>query len=210
MGRHAAGVLAAAGVLLGSGLLGGCGVFEETGSGDCDGLADDCSHLVDVRGAHAHFSVRVPDTWGIGAAREDAACDSVYYRFDDLPDGWGRMRVEAVPTDCEVAEANSSIGNGQHGLYRTLEDVPEPEDVDTMTTALGEAAVFVQEYFECTNECERWDEPVAIITLDDPVDPAYPTLVLRGEQDRLSRGDLEEILGALEESYPPPSASPSS
>jgi hypothetical protein len=115
-----------------------------------------------------------------------------------------------VPSDCEVAGSNSSIGNGQHGLYRTLEDVPEPEAVDTTTTALGEATVFVQEYFECTNECERWDEPVAIITLDDPVDPAYPTLVLRGEQDRLARSELEEILGALEESYPPPSASPSS
>jgi len=192
------------------GLLQGCGASDasdgsDSSGSDCEGLADDCSHLVDVRGAHVHFTVRVPSTWGIADVREDAVCDSASYRFDDLPDGWGRLRVEAVPADCEVAGSSSSIGNGTHGTYRTIDDVPEPEEAASVETALGEAVVFTQEYFECTNSCERWHEPVAIITLTDPVDRAYPTLVLRGERDGLSREELEDILDALEAPYPPPS-----
>ena len=192
---------------LGCGLLNGCGVLDEVTSRDCEDRTDDCSHVVVVRGAHAHFSVRVPETRGIGSAREDDVCDSASYRFDELPDVWGRLQVEAVPSDCDVSESSSSIGNGTHGTYRTIDDVPEPEDVASVDTALGEATVFTQEYFECTNSCDRWQEPVAIVTLDAPVDPGYPTLVLRGEQDRLSRAALEAILGDLKEPYPPPSES---
>ncbi len=153
--------------LLCCGVLAACDASSATGTG-CEGLPDDCSHVVEVRGTHVHFSVRVPETWGIGYAREDAVCGSASYRFDELPDDGGRLRVEAVPTECD-------------------------------------AVVFTQEYYECTNSCERWHEPVAIITLDDPVDPDYPTLVVRAERDELSRSDLEELLGALEEPYPPPS-----
>ena len=193
---HAAAVTALMGGVLG-GLLGGCSVLDRS-SGSCEGLADDCSHLVDVRGTHAVFTVRVPETWGIGSAREDAVCDSASYRFDELPDVWGRLVVEAVPTRCPEAGSNTAIGNGSHGVYRTVDDVPHPEDLSTVRTAVGEATVFTQEYYECTNSCHRWHEPVAIIALDDPVDPGYPTLVLRGQQDRLTRAELEEILHGLE------------
>ncbi len=190
--------------LLCCGLLAACDASSATGSG-CEGLADDCSHVVEVRGSHVHFSMRVPETWGIGYAREDAVCGSASYRFYELPDDGGRLRVEAVPTECDAASSSSSIGNGSHGTYRTIDDVPEPEDVGSVETLLGDAVVFTQEYYECTNSCERWHEPVAIITLDDPVDPDYPTLVVRAERVELSRSDLEELLGALEEPYPPPS-----
>lgn len=196
---HAAAVAAVLG-----GLLSACG-SSDPGSSDasaCPGLADDCSHLVEVRGAHTAYTVRVPRMWGIASAREDDVCGSSSYRFDDLPDGWGRLVVEAVPTRCAEARSNASIGNGSHGVYRTLEDVPAPEDVATVRTAVGEATVFTQEYYECTNSCERWQEPVAIVELDDPLDPAYPTLVLRGEQDRLSRAELETILRGLAAPYP--------
>ena len=197
------------GVLIGCALTAGCDTSERSdpqgpSSTDCAGLADDCSHVVDVRGAHTHFSVRVPATWGIGSVTEDAVCDSGSYRFEDLTEARERLRVEAVPTDCEAAGSNSSIGNGSHGTYRTIDDVPEPEEVASVQTPVGGAVVFTQEYYECTNSCERWDEPVAIITLDAPVRPGYPTLVLRGERDSLSRTELEEILAALEEPYPPP------
>jgi hypothetical protein len=196
------------GMVLGWGLLVGCDVA--TGSDGpaasewCEGLADDCSHVVEVRGAHAHFSVRVPASWGIVDLREDAVCDSASYKLGELPGGEGRLRAEAVPAECEVAEANDTIGNGTHGTYRTIEDVPEPQQVAQVETVLGEAVLFTQEYFECTNSCERWQEPVAIITLDEPVDRDYPTLVLRGERDELSVSDLEDILDALEQPYPPP------
>jgi hypothetical protein len=57
--------------------------------------------------------------------------------------------------------------------------------------------VFVQEYVECTNSRDRWDEPVAIVTVDAPVDAAYPTLVVRGEKDLVSRAEVEEIVATL-------------
>ncbi len=179
-------------VLLGAlGLVAGC----DSDSGEADG-----SHEVEVRGARVGFVIEVPREWGITEVDDDRVCGSVWYRLGDL-------RIEAVPTTCEEATANDAqIGNGYHGVFRTLADVPEPRGVEEVATGLGPASVFTQEYYECTNECDEWDEPVAIVTLDEPVDPGYPTLVVRAYHDDLSRSRLEDMVGSLEAPYVPESS----
>jgi hypothetical protein len=159
------------------------------------------SHQLEVRGTRTAFSVEVPDDWGITDVWDASRCGSVSYRVAQASSQ--RLLVEAVPTSCAEAAENTQVGNGFHGVYRTLDDVPEPKGKATVTTGLGEAVVFTQKYFECTNSCDDWAEPVAIITLDSPVDPAYPTLVVRGEKDTVSRADLEDIVASLEPPYVP-------
>lgn len=168
------------------------GVLLLPALGSCtdDGGDPDGTHVVEVRGAHVAFTVEVPEDWGITWVDDAAVCGSAHYELGDLV-------LQAVPTVCDEATANDRIGNGFHGVYRTVEDVPEPRQITTVDTALGPAQVFTQSYFECTNSCSDWDEPVAIVTLEEPVDPEYPTLVVRAEQDDVSREDLETIVESL-------------
>jgi hypothetical protein len=169
----------------------------------CDGSisvgGDDDTHRLEVRGAHTAFDLEVPQDWGITDVSEAGACGSVSY--DVAEDGATRLVIEAVPTACAEAGENGQIGNGQHGIYRTVDDIPDPQDSEAVETALGSATVVTQEYFECTNSCDNWDEPVAIVTLDAPVDAGYPTLVVRGEKDQVSRADFEEIVATLAAPY---------
>ena len=162
---------------------------------------DEDTHGLEVRGTHTAFAVEVPDDWAITDVWDADTCGSVSYVVAE--DGERRLVVEAVPTSCPDAGQDSQIGNGFHGVYRTLDDVPDPQDPEDVTTGTGQATVFTQEYFECTNSCDRWDEPVAIVTLDQPVDAGYPTLVLRGEKDSVSRAELEEIVASLAAPYVP-------
>ena len=177
--------LAALAVLLATSLS-GCG----------DYFGGDDSHTVEVHGAHTGFTIEVPEDWGISYVDDTAVCDSVSYTL-------GQLRLEAVPTSCPDAEQNTEIGNGKHGVYRVLDDVPEPKDVEQLETELGSVEVFEQSYFECTNECDRWDEPVAIVTVDDPVDPAYPTLVVRAHRDQVERSTFEDLVETLAAAYEP-------
>ncbi len=170
----------------------------------CEGsvsVGGDATHQLEVRGAHTGFDLEVPVDWAITDVWDAAACGSVSY--DVAEDGATRLVIEAVPTSCAEAGQDSQIGNGFHGIYRTVDDVPEPEDSAIVSTKLGEATVFTQEYFECTNECERWDEPVAIVTVDTPVDAGYPTLLIRAEKDKVSRADFEDIVATLAAPYVP-------
>jgi hypothetical protein len=150
---------------------------------------------LEVRGTHTAFNLDVPEDWAITDVRDAGTCGSVSYRIDARSEA--RLVVEAVPTQCAEAQENTEIGNGRHGVYRTVADVPEPREEKSVDTGLGTATLFTQTYFECTNSCDNGNEPVAIVTLDAPVDAGYPTLVVRGEKETVSRADLEEIVASL-------------
>ena len=169
--------------------------------GSVDIGSDDDTHALEVRGARTAWELEVPRDWAITDVWEADVCGSVSYVVSEA--GRTRLVIRAMPADCPEAEQNTQIGNGFHGVYRTIDDVPDPQDQETVPTDLGEATVFTQEYFECTNECERWDEPVAIVTVDSPVDAGYPTLVVRGEKDTVPRAEFEEIVATLAAPYVP-------
>ncbi|MFD0557599.1 hypothetical protein FB566_2879 [Stackebrandtia endophytica] len=139
------------------------------------------------------FELRVPGGAAIDRVEvlDDAeGCALVRYGFDDYG-----LVVEAVSRSCEVTDRQ--IINGHHGRYRTMADVPAAEDVVTVGTNLGDAEIFVQQYAEYTNLTSKWTEPVAVVTFDVPVDPEYPTLVLRSEKAGLDRDEFTEVVAGL-------------
>ncbi|MDA3649439.1 hypothetical protein LZ318_02975 [Saccharopolyspora indica] len=123
---------------------------------------------------------------------EDAPdCPATRYEFGD------DLVLEAFSTGCAVA-APQRVLNGRHGTYRTLADVPGAIDVQEVATGVGRAQVFLQDYEEHTNFSSEWREPVAIVTLDDPVDAEFPTLLLRSDKAALSLDDLIVVVTSLQ------------
>lgn len=163
-------------------------------SGCQDDEADPISRetrSVTVDGDHVAFTIAVPEHWA------DDEQDTLTGDCGQFTQQLGELTVQAVPTSCRDAATDGNIGNGHHGTFRTLGDVPEPMSVQSIETALGPATLFTQEYYECTNSCERWHEAWVIVDLTDPVDPAYPTLSLRASDD-LGLTDIQQIAETLE------------
>jgi hypothetical protein len=106
-----------------------------------------------------------------------------------------RILLSAYSTSCEPAD-NSRPGNGRHGTYRSTADIPADRRSGAVTfrTPLGEATAFTQPYYECTNSCHDYTEPVAVITLDHPRDTAYRALVVYGDKGTISLDRLTTVL----------------
>ena len=87
------------------------------------------------------------------------------------------IRLTAYATNCTAGD-NEKPGNGRHGVYRTTADIAAQRRSAAVTvpTALGPATAFNQPYYECTNSCGNYTEPVAVITLKNPDDLAFPAL----------------------------------
>lgn len=105
-----------------------------------------------------------------------------------------RIGLSAYAASCEPD--TSRPGNGHHGAYRTTADIPADRRSGAVTfrTALGEATAFLQPYYECTNACRNYTEPVAVITLDHPTRPEYPALVAYGDKGSIG---LEQLTTEL-------------
>ncbi|MDG6109916.1 hypothetical protein Daura_19110 [Dactylosporangium aurantiacum] len=107
----------------------------------------------------------------------------------------GAVRFLAYATTC-ATDGNDRLINGRHGVYRTAEDVPRERRAGaaTVQTALGEAIVFMQPYSEYTNSSNHYTEPVSVITLRQPADPAYRTVVVLSEKGTLSLEQLTTLV----------------
>jgi hypothetical protein len=112
----------------------------------------------------------------------------------------GTVDLVAFGSSCDTGN-NAQPGNGRHGVYRTTADIPADRSSGAVTvqTALGQATAFSQSYYECTNSCKNYTEPVAVITLTHPNDPAYPALMAYSAKgsiglDRLTAFLRDQIL----------------
>jgi hypothetical protein len=107
----------------------------------------------------------------------------------------GVVRFVAYATTCK-AENNTRLSNGRHGIYRTVADIPADRRAAAVTvqTPLGEATVFTQPYSEYTNSENHYTEPVAVITLTKPADPAYAALTVMSEKGVLTLEGLTALL----------------
>jgi hypothetical protein len=105
------------------------------------------------------------------------------------------VRLSAYAQGCPVTD-NGRPGNGRHGVYRSAADVPADRLASSIKvhTALGDAVVFAQPYYECTNSCRDYTEPVAVITLDHPQDPRYPGLMVYSERGTIGLDQLATLL----------------
>lgn len=159
--------------------------------------ADDEQSRITVSGEQVAFELMAPTGTAIsqvvigGSSGEADDCKVVDYLFNAHG-----LEIEAIPADCKVQNGQQII-NGNHGAYRTMADVPKPEAVAEVKTFLGRATVFTQSYAEYTNTSSHWDEPVAVISFDDPVDPDYPTLVVRSNRGELDRGQFTDLVKGL-------------
>ncbi len=141
------------------------------------------------------FEIKVPSgtmiTRFYSGARRECAIAEVDFSEHGL-------RAYAAARTCDIP-ARGRTGNGHHGLYRTIADVAAPKTVQRVETWLGPADVFSQDYYECTNACRNYTEPVAIVMLQQPVNPDFPTLVLISTKGELARPDFTRLVRDLAE-----------
>jgi hypothetical protein len=106
-----------------------------------------------------------------------------------------RILLSAYSTSCESSDTDRPI-NGRHGTYRSTADIPADRRSAAVTfrTALGEATAFMQPYSEYTNSSHHYTEPVAVITLDHPLDPSYRALVAYGDKGSIGLEQLRTVL----------------
>jgi hypothetical protein len=119
-------------------------------------------------------------------------------RAASVSDGASYMRLELNSRGCAGIEQDSQIGNGYHGVYVGIDDVPEPQDVAEQDVAAGTLTTFSQEYFECTNSCSDFDDNVGLLALTSPPDPDFPTLVLLDEKGEHPIEDLVALADAIQ------------
>ena len=105
----------------------------------------------------------------------------------------GAVTLVAYASTCEHGD-NTHPGNGRHGVYRGPSDIPAERHGTAVATALGPATVFEQPYYECTNSCSTFTEPVAVIVLDHPADPAYPVLTAYSAKGTAGRDRLTALV----------------
>ncbi|WP_189132247.1 hypothetical protein [Wenjunlia tyrosinilytica] len=111
----------------------------------------------------------------------------------------GKDRIasfQVFAKSCEPTRDNDKPGNGYHGVYRSPEDIPADlrGSAERVPTAIGSALVFDQRYYECTNSCRTWTEPVAVIDLTHPADASHPALVVISPQGRLGHAELAALI----------------
>jgi hypothetical protein len=109
------------------------------------------------------------------------------------------VAVTAYPADMPLGYANTGLGNGRYGVYRTTADIPADElaSATHVQTALGDATVFTHPYYECTNSCKHYTVPVAVITVAHPKDPGFPTLVIAANHGETDVDGLRALLARL-------------
>lgn len=141
-------------------------------------------------------ALEVPEGWTLEPQPERGNdCPGVVRSRVTGPEPDGELLVEAIPSSCETNGGRA--GNGDHGTYRTIDDVSGPDDVRSVPTPIGPATRFVQDYYECTNECSYSTDTAVIVELDDPVDPAYPTLVVLATEESVDDATFDRIVAGL-------------
>ena len=53
--------------------------------------------------------------------------------------------------------------------------------IETVPTPAGELTIFTERYAECADDCDEGPVRLAVLVFDEPIDPAFPTLVFATE-----------------------------
>jgi len=104
--------------------------------------------------------------------------------------GEPRIDLELNTASCAGATGNGQVGDGDHGTYVTLGDVPEPSEVQQQEVPAGSLTTLRQPYFECVDGCKDFTDTVGLLTLDAPPDPERPTLVILSPKGQASPGQI--------------------
>lgn len=144
---------------------------------------------------------KITEVWIIQAPSQGPACTvaNAQLRAGDET----LLEFQGVSNDCNFE--NRAPGNGNHGSYPSIDDARaggsangrhlESVHVDT---PIGPAEVFLQSYYECTNSCQTYTEPVAIIALTQPTGARYPSITVYSNKGRLTEDQLTDRIRQID------------
>jgi hypothetical protein len=160
---------------------------------------------VEVVELGAGLVAALPEGWEVGKIAEasdalpsgvPAGCTSLRGWLgpdDDRPP----VELQLNSTGCGGLGPLDQIGNGYHGTYVSVDDVQDPTDVEEHQVTAGTLVTFGQEYFECTNECNDYDDHVGLLALTAPPDPAFPALTVLDPKGERSLDELVALADAI-------------
>lgn len=102
----------------------------------------------------------------------------------------------ALPVGCEPEPVGSL--NGRLGVFRSSADALDfSGELPAAQTAVGGAEAFFIDYTECTNSCEVYRTPVAVVTLDQPVTVDHVDYDVVNLYERYSDDEVEALYDVL-------------
>ena len=119
------------------------------------------------------------------------------YLQGSVGEGDDRIELSLNATACGDGEPDSRIGNGSHGRYVTVDDVAEPGDLEAAAVPAGDLTTFTQPYYECTNECNDYEDNVGLLDLSSPPDAGYPVLQLLAAKGDAPMGAVVDLAAAV-------------
>lgn len=140
------------------------------------------------------LEAELPEAWRVTpfaevtpSERNPVGCSS---RRASLGAGQRRIDLELNDVSCIGVTGNGDIGDGDHGTYVSLADVPDPSEVRQHEVPAGSLTTLRQPYIECTDGCKDFTDTLALLTLDAPPDPDRPTLVILSPKGEASAEQL--------------------
>ena len=119
----------------------------------------------------------------------NADCASVVHRLTTTTGDYAA--VELIP-DCPAT--TNTPQNGDHGFYPKP---PPRAKVEVAQTPVGTAAIFTNEYSECTSSCYIGGDEVALLTIDGTVVQITAMTAPANGSMKRSRADLVQLLQTL-------------
>jgi hypothetical protein len=116
-------------------------------------------------------------------------CASVVHRLTTSTGDYAA--VELIP-DCDAT--SDTPQNGDHGFYPKP---PPRAKVEEAQTPVGPAAIFTNEYSECTSSCYIGGDEVALVTVDGTVVQITAVTAPANGSVKRSRADLVQLLQTL-------------
>ena len=88
-------------------------------------------------------------------------------------------------------------GNGEEPLFSSSAQLVGATNATTEAIEVGTLTIADVAYFECTNECIDYDAIVGVIELSDPIDDAFPTVVISDDYERATRDQVRQLALSL-------------
>jgi hypothetical protein len=119
----------------------------------------------------------------------DASCAATVY---GLRTAGGDFQTLLLGSDC--VGTDRTPGNGNHGFYPAP---PAAAQLDRVTTPVGEAVLFSNQYSECTNSCYMGIDEVALVTVGKRVVQVIAVTAPASGTTKRDRAGLVAVLQGL-------------
>ena len=119
------------------------------------------------------------------------------YLQGSVGEGDDRIDLSLNAVACGDGEPDGRVGNGSHGRYVGVEDVADPGDMEAAAVPAGDLVTFTQPYYECTNECNDYEDNVGLLALRNPPDADYPVLMLLAAKGEAPMGAVADLAAAI-------------